>query len=98
MKENNILSDIWEAICQVLNLVVGTLFLAVFIGALFAPLFEAFLPKEFQLKMMGVGCTTEADIIAARRQLTFVRIGLWIVAAIAWGFAILCWRNGGGLD
>lgn len=97
MNENNILNDLWEAFVHLLNLAVGTLFLLAFVGALVAPIFEAFLPKEFRLKMMGAGCANAAEIISARRQLTFIRIGLWMIAAMAWGFAILCHLNGGGL-
>lgn len=97
MNENNILNDVWEAIVHILNLAVGTMFLLLFVGALFAPLFERFLPQSFHLKVCGAGCSTESEIISARRQLTFVRIGLWLIAAMAWGFAILCHLNGGGL-
>lgn len=85
----NLFTEITDTIFYIVKIVVGTVFLTFFVGALFAPCFEALVVGELPMKAAGMGASTVADLESANRKLLLARIGLWITAIAAWGLLIV---------
>ena len=83
-----IVSELWDGIVYVLQVVIMTAFMTLFLGMLFAPAFEGVLAHDLQLKAAGMGATTLSDLTEANRKMTLTRIGLWLTCFGAWTFLI----------
>jgi len=59
--------------------------LTAFLAMLIAPALEPILCYNLRRKACGgIDAPTEEDILRARRQITIVKIGLWVCAILAW--------------
>jgi hypothetical protein len=84
-----LINELWDALTYVLQIVVMTAVLTLFLGLLFAPAFEGFVARDLQLKAAGMGCATEEDVRNALWKMTLTRVALWLACIAAWAFLVI---------
>jgi hypothetical protein len=84
MKDRNIVRTVLEVMRELSLFLFGITILAVFIGAMFAPLFSGVLTGPISKKIWNTPDITAEEVHQLQCHIRTIKFVLWVIAGLAW--------------